>query len=130
MAFLDEKKQYPKPWDGQPSFEAVVERDIEENRRLGMAEGERVVVVFEKGAVDDIEKLRAAIMQTAPIIEINAGFRFEIHRGTPRHLIMQRGAVDDLDIARAEMKKPIGLVAINPGFEVKLLDANLKRLVA
>ncbi len=111
MAFPDHTKAYPTTLTNLGSTFS------------GTAEGERVVVVFEKGAVDDIEKLRAVIMSSSPMIEINPGFRFEIHRGTPRHVIMQKGAVDDLAAVRAELKKLVALIEINTGFRFELLYA-------
>lgn len=91
----------------------------------GVREGKRLVVVLEKGAVEDIEGLRTAILQCAPVIEVNAGFRFDIYRDVPRsrQFVAERGAVSDHGKLTEELNKSVALIEINQGFRFELLDA-------
>lgn len=86
------------------------------------------VVVFNKGAFDDVEKFRASVKDTPmsewpTVIAHNPGFSLRIqHFLTPPAAIICRGAVDDTDALWRELHEHVAVVELNPGFDIELLE--------
>ena len=89
-----------------------------------VAKGMRLVAIFERGALNDIEQTRAAIAMSAPVIEINPGFRFEMHRDVvrSRRFLAERGAVNDEAKLEEELSKSVAMIEVNSGFRFELMD--------
>jgi hypothetical protein len=86
------------------------------------------VVVMQKGAVDDIEAVRASVDQMKhgawpDFIQFNPGYDVRISQfKSPPLALLSKGAVDDTDALRAELDKAIAIVEINPGYTIDFVE--------
>ena len=81
----------------------------------------KTVALFECGAVDNKEGLRAALASHG-MVEINKGFEFKtLHVGSEPRLIFERGAIDDKAKLGKELEQSIVLVEYNKGYRCEVV---------
>lgn len=84
-----------------------------------------IVVVVEKGAVDDIDTLRASVDSMmhgnfSEPVEHNPGHSVRLYRFTnPPLAVFAKGAVSDLSIINQELQKGVAIIEINPGHKIE-----------
>lgn len=86
------------------------------------------VVVFEKGAVDNIEVVRSAVdaMNNGawpdPLVT-NPGYSVRISRfKSPPLAIYAKGAVDDEAALRKELDRGLAVIELNPGYTIEFFE--------
>lgn len=86
------------------------------------------VVVMQKGAVDDVEAVRASVDQMKHgewpnFIECNPGYDIRISQfKSPPLAIVSKGAVDDQDSLRRELDKALAIIEVNPGYNIEFVE--------
>ena len=84
---------------------------------------DRLIVVYENGAIDDREAVRSALMTNAPLIEVNPGMRFDIYRNPKScRFVAERGAVNDAADVERELARTVSMICVNPGMRFDILE--------
>lgn len=113
MGFPDYTKEYGNLQQGLNIYGGALHRGYPQ-----------ILAVYERGAVDNKEKIRAALARPDGHVEINKGFAFHLYRLTSQpRFIFEAGALHDPDedLSR-EMVKPIALIAINQGYRFEVIS--------
>jgi hypothetical protein len=83
-----------------------------------------IAVIFEKGALLDVEKAREEVESGSGLIEVSKGFRFDIQKREFNSLaVFESGAVDSVETLKGELRKSIAMIEINKGFRFELVDS-------